>query len=358
MDKLTDKKALLANIRLSENDNFKDDENAILNTYRLQSENTSSLAIKILSIFGGFLAMLAFVGFLFVGGLYKSEIGLLSFGIIFIIAAVWLNSVYDKLIIDTFSISIYIAGLILFFMGITGLKVDDSVAIVFIILFAITSLILVQNYILSFISVVIISGSFIYLIFENDVYNLLHVYIALFSILLAYVFLNEAKIISKHHKISKLYNPLRIGLIFSLLFGLSILGKKGFVKISENYIWISSVVLCIVIFYVVNKIMNINELKKTQSKTIIYSLTLLILLPTLFAPSIPGAILIILLSFLVNYKSGFVIGIISLIYFISQYYYDLNFTLLTQSILLFSSGIAFILAYIFISKNTTIDEKI
>ena len=46
------------------------------------------------------------------------------------------------------------------------------------------------------------------------------------------------------------------------------------------------------------------------------------------------------------------------IYFISQYYYDLNFTLLTKSILLFSSGVLFLLLYLFTHKNLTQNEKI
>jgi len=82
------------------------------------------------------------------------------------------------------------------------------------------------------------------------------------------------------------------------------------------------------------------------------------LVSTIFSPSISGAMIIVLLSFLVNYKTGLAIGIISLIYFISQYYYDLNFTLLTKSIILFSSGIVFLLFYLFTTKKLNSNEKI
>jgi hypothetical protein len=63
MDKLTNKKALLDSIRLSEGTKFVCNEKAILDEYQIQGDNKSSLAIKILSIFGGFLATLAFLGF-------------------------------------------------------------------------------------------------------------------------------------------------------------------------------------------------------------------------------------------------------------------------------------------------------
>ena len=117
MDKLTSKRALLDSIRLSEGAKFECDENAIYEEYTTQGENKSSLAIKVLSIFGGFLATLSFLGFLAIAGLYNSEFGLLIFGIGFIISAIWLNKAYDKLIIDTFSISIYVIGFALLSFG-------------------------------------------------------------------------------------------------------------------------------------------------------------------------------------------------------------------------------------------------
>ena len=95
MDKLTNRMALLDTIRLSEGVNFECDEKAILNEYNLQKENKSSLSIKILSVFGGFLGMLSFLGFLALAGLYDSEFGLLLFGTGFIVAAIWLNKEYD-----------------------------------------------------------------------------------------------------------------------------------------------------------------------------------------------------------------------------------------------------------------------
>jgi uncharacterized membrane protein len=176
--------------------------------------------------------------------------------------------------------------------------------------------------------------------------------------MLAYFFLNEAKIISSNRKLSKLYNPIRIGLLISLLFGLVAIGKRHLIPISQNYFWLSSIIMILVILYLVHSIIKINEIKSVRSKIQIYILSCLILISTIFSPSISGAIVIVLLSFLVNYKTGIIIGIISFIYFISQYYYDLNFTLLTKSIILFSSGIVFLLFYLFTIKKLNANEKI
>lgn len=358
MDKLTNKKALLDSIRLLEGDKFEYDEKTILEEYSTQGENKSSLAIKILSIFGGFLATLAFLGFLAIAGLYNSELGLLIFGIGFIISAIWLNKLYDKLIIDTFSISIYVKGFALLALGLSEMKVDENIIAILIGLIALSSLIVTQNFILSFISVLAISGSFLFLIISNNSYDLIHLYVAINTLILTYLFLNEAKIISSNKKLSQLYNPFRIGIVISLLFGLISVGKRHLIPISQNYIWLSSIVLFLVTMYLVYTIIKINEINTVKSKAMIYTLSTLILVSTMFSPSISGAIVIILLSFLVNYKTGLAIGIISIIYFISQYYYDLNFTLLTKSIILFVSGIMFLLFYLFTTKNLSVNEKI
>ena len=61
MDKRTNVKAFIDRIRTSEGVNFEYDEDAILKEYNALEEQKSSLTIKILSIFGGFLATLAFL---------------------------------------------------------------------------------------------------------------------------------------------------------------------------------------------------------------------------------------------------------------------------------------------------------
>jgi len=358
MEKLTNIKTLIKRIGLSEGGNFEYDEKAILDEYQNQEENQSSLSIKILSILGGFMAAIAFVAFLELTGLIHSKLGLLIFGFGFIIAAVWLTIASDKLIIDTFSISIFVTGFILVHNAFRLIRFDENYTAISIAGIALIALFLTQNYILSFISVLIVSGSVFYLIILNHLYDSIHLYIGIYTLLLTYVFLNEAKIISINIKLSKLYDPVRIGLIFSLLFGLIAIGKKHLIKISENHIWLSSIVMFFVIIYLVNIIIKILEIQSVKGKILIYVLTGLMLIPTVFSPAISGAIIIVLLSFLVNYKTGFVIGIISFIYFVSQYYYDLNFTLLTKSIIMFSTGIVFLLFYLFTAKKLDTNEKI
>jgi len=352
-----DIKELLDYFQNTDENLLKFDEEAIVSAYQKNNDN-QSLSIKILSVLGGVLASLAFLGFLFIVGLYNSDLGLLVFGGIFIAGAIWINKEYDRIIIDTVSVSSFIIGFILIGFGLGQLKVNEDIVSVIFIIIAFSSLSIVQNYILSFVSVLIINGSILTLIISNDTYNLIHFYVSVLALTIVYFFLKEAKIITINKTFSKLYNPIRIGLIFSLLSGLVFLGKRGILPVSTDYIWISSIIIISSIIYLISTLCNLLHITASRHKISIYIFTLLTLLPTALSPAISGAILIILLSFMVNYKTGLAIGIISFIYFISQYYYDLNFNLLTKSILLFLSGILFIGLYLFTHKKLTSNEKV
>lgn len=336
-------------------ESFKFDEEAIFLAYKQDNVN-QSLSIKILSVLGGILASLAFVGFLYIAGLYKSEIGLLVIGGIFIVSSIWISKKYDKIIIDTISVSCFIIGFILIGISCYQLKVHENIISIIFILIAFSSLVIVRNYMLSFVSVLIIHGSILSLIVLNKDYHFIHLYVSFLAVTMAYIFLKEASIIKMSKALSKLYNPIKIGLIFSFISGLFFLGKKGILPI--NYIWTSSIIIISIVIYLISTLFNALNTTKKSHKISIYILTTFVLLPTALSPAISGAILVILLSFLVNYKTGFVIGIISFMYFISQYYYDLNFTLLTKSIILFSTGILFIVLYLFTHKQLTEDEKV
>jgi len=334
------------------------DNEAIIVEYQ-KNNGTQSLAIKILSVFGGILASLAFLGFLLIAGLYDSKAGLLIFGAIFIAGAIYSSKKFDKkIILDTIIVSFFIIGFLLIGIALATTKANENVMCVLFIIIAFLAIIIAQNYILSFISTLIISGSILSLILLNNSYELIHIYIAAFVAIITYFFLNEAKIITTNKTLSKLYNPIRTGLAFSFLAGLALVGKKGLLSISPDFIWLSSVITISAVIYLLHNLFEVLNINKIQHKVVIYIFIVFALLPTAFSPAISGAILLILLSFYVNYKTGLVLGVVAFIYFISQYYYDLNLTLLTKSILLFSSGVLFIVLYLFTHKKLTTNEKI
>lgn len=350
MESIKRHKELLEQILKTNGESFEYDENAILEEFQQKDNQTATLAIKILSVFGGLMATLAFLGFLVIVGLYKSELGLVTFGIGFLAVAIGLNKLSDSLLLDTFCITLYISGFLMLAFGLHEFKMDENLIALLISFIALSSLLITQNFMLSFISIMTVSSSFLYLIFHNSYYNIIHFYLALYAILICCIYIFEAKLIASHKKLANLYAPLRIGSIFSFLLGLLCVGKKDAIPVSENYIWISSIFIISLLIYLISDLLKVLQIKKIKNKVMVYILSILILSTTLFSPAISGALLIILLSFKVHHKTGFAIGIIALLYFISQYYYDLSFTLLTKSIMLMISGIGFLLLYVITNK--------
>ncbi len=349
-------KDLLDHLQQTEGAGFEFDETGIFGEIRKSESEKASLATKILSIVGGFIATTSFIGFIFSAGLEKSSTMLLLTGLIFIGLAIYVNKKYDRLILDTSAISAFVMGFVLLGIGTDQLKLDWNVACIAFIVISIGTLLITSSLMLSFISVLIIGGSFISLIISNKHYDLIHLYNAIFSILLIWGYLNEAKIITRSREICKLYNPVRTGLIFSLIIGLFVVGKRDLVKISADYVWLSSVVTIPIILYLVYRIIQIIKIGNRKSEILIYSLSALILLPIAFAPAISGALLILLVSFFANYRTGITLGIIATVYFITQYYYDLNLMLLEKSLILFSTGILFLLFY-FLTNQSKSNEK-
>ena len=358
MNKENNIKEILNQIQHSEGESFIYDEIAIENEYKKLSAEPSGLAIKVVSIFGGILAAMAFIGFLIIAGLYDSETGLIFFGLVFIGIAIYINLKFDKLILDTFSITAFLIGFYLLAFGLISLHLNENLICLLFIIIALISLYISQNYILSFIAVLIINGSLLYMTVNFRSYHLIHIYNAVLLAALCYFFLNEAKLITYGRTISKLYNPLRTGLIISVITGLVFVGKKQLFYFSSDYRWLSSIITIPLIIYVVSVICDILKVRKLQTKILIYGTILAFLLPTVYSPAISGSLLIILLSFLVTYKTGLAFGVIAFIYFISQFYYDLSFTLLTKSMILLLSGIILLLLYLFTFKQLKKNEEI
>jgi len=332
------------------------DVDKITAVYQKNDHGHQSIAVKILSVVGGMLASLAFIGFLFLVGLYESEIGLFFLGAVGIIGSALVSKKADSIITDTICVSFFIIGFVLLGIGLDKMQVDADVIFTVFAIVAFGALVFAQTYILSFVSLLIVNGSILTLILSNHQYNLVNVYVIAIALVMAYFFLKEAVIITSSKILSKLYNPVRTGLIFSFLAGLVLVGKNGLVPTYFNYNWVCSAVIIAAIVYVVFRLFDVLNITKLQHKIVNSIFTVLVLLPTLSSPAISGAILIILLSFLINDKTGLVLGLLAFIYFISQYYYDLNLTLLTKSILMFSSGILFIIIYLFTHKKLTTHE--
>ncbi len=352
-----DKIVLLKQIESQEGAGFEMDEKSILMEYDKKHENSRGMAIKVLSIFGGILSCLAFLGFLFILGIYSSSWGMFVMGIGLIAGSILLTNRFEKLVVDAISVSIYVLGFILLVAALSSFVFHEDALLLVSIVISMATLFLARNYLLSFISVVVVGASLLLLIISNDAYEAVHFYIILYAVGITYTMLEEASLLAISPLSIRLYNPLRIGLIVSLLMGILMLGRDGLIPMSNSLVWISFVVLILCILFTIRAIIADLKIAPKNKAYGIYALSLLTLLPAVLAPAISGSLLIVLLAFKTNYRTGFVIGLVALVYAIGQYYYDLQFTLLTKSIMLMASGALFLLFHFYLKKQRS-NEKI
>jgi len=340
--------SLLDNIRQSEGSSFEFDEATIRKEYDKASGSSSSLIIKIIIVLGGTLATFSFFGFLIAAGLNDNSKAEIILGIILIGAGIFLNKKFDKLIIDTFSISTYGLGYLILGLGIDQFGNEDNYICLAFILLALISIAITKNYILVFVSVLIINGSILGLISINESFHFIHPYIFLLILIFLFWNLSEAKIISRK-RISRLYDPVRIGLIFSLISALVYIGIRDLVPV--HYTWIPSLITIPVILYLVSVTMKSLRIENRSDRIKIYIISTALLVSAFFAPAISGSMIIILLSYRVSHRTGVAIGIASVVYFIIQYFYDLHISLLAKSGVLFFYGMILLIIYLLTYKD-------
>lgn len=318
-------------------------------------EQKNNLTIHVVSIIGGILTAIFLLGFLALSSIIDSQETSLIAGCVLMIATLTISRLIIKPFLDAMNITLYIAGCVLLAFGIS-----DNVNILFGVLIGVSILtfLLSKGFILPFLSVILFNISLFGEIahWSSSWYPL---QIAVVPIVAAFLLTNlyERRLLNrlKEGNFSSKYRPFHAGLFISSIFALS--GTSSTYLTSGMNEWIISVFLWMGILLMVHKIMRVMEVENPASKAGIYLLSVVICLPTLFAPYVSGSLLLILICFHYGYKAECGAALLLFVYSISKYYYDLNITLLVKSLTLFFIGIALITAWYFFTQKRTNNEK-
>ena len=344
----------LKNLQEKHGDSFSFDQEAIEREVAIQSSQFSNLAVKILSVIGGFLGSLFFLGFLMILGMYDTPLGALVMGVVLIIVALGIDRNDTSVLLDTVSISNFLIGGFLIGFGLVEqMNGNENFLIIAAMVIAMISFFFAKGFMLRLICVLIFNGSWLALILENRINSAFHFQIIFLLVGFLYLSLYEAKLISKNVFWNLIYKPLHAGFLLSLSFALFLLANSWKMEIYFFNDWISSAAIFIANLFVVSKIMEGLKLGGKENKIWIYGLSVFVFLPTFLMPSIGGAILVLLASYHIGHRAGITLGMIGLVYFGMQFYYDLNLTLLIKSITLMISGVMFLSAYYFYNKIFT-----
>ncbi len=358
MAKLDHLKTVIEELQQSEGEGF------VLNQMNLSEEimkyekENVSLFIKVITILGGLLGstfLVASISILF--RLNSKPTLILGFAIFLIVISVLASRFNKTLIFDTSFVSILLWGSFLVSISLSQLKVDEQFICVSYLLIGVFTIVASKNSYQSLIALLMIAGSLFWLIHVSKYVWLFHGYIIVVVIALVQIFQNEAMIITSKSVLKKIYAPLKIGLIIILLFSLGVMSDKSVMHFDVKYPWISSIVLLVAVILFSRSLMNKLDIVENNNKALVYLIGLIVLGLTSVSPGIVGSILVLLLCFYVNYKTGYVIGGLSLIYFIIMFYYELDYSLLIKSELLLAAGALFGGIYFLSARKMVTDEK-
>lgn len=315
----------------------------------------NNLTIQVVSIIGGILTAIFFLGFLALASIIRSEESSLIIGCLLIVATLTISRFVVKPFLDAMNITFYVAGCILFIFGISA---NVNILFCSLLVISILTFFLTKGFILPFLSVILFNISLF-----GEIAHLFSSWyplqVAIVPLVAAFLFANvfETKLLARLQGNTSKYKPFHTGLFISCLIALS--GASiDFLTTGMNE-WIISVFLWIGLLIMIQRIMRVMGGTNNLMKQIgIYGLSILICLPTVFAPYLSGSLLLIMVCFHFGYKTECGASLLLFIYAISKYYYDLNVTLLVKSITLFFIGIAFIVAWYYFTQKRTKHEKI
>ena len=307
------------------------------------------LGIKLLSIAGGLLATSTFMGFVFLIA-SSSEGIMVVFGLMAIIGAVFLDSKVNNTILDSACIGAYLTGFLMISHGLGGVKNDNILPIVYIGI-ALLTIICTKGVMLNFISLMVVNGSLLALISINNVYQLTQFLTGTLAWGYTLVCILEPKLLASGRQVNIRFIPLRNGLLFSFLAMLLYHTMKMVPEQYHDNEWISSVMIICTFLFVLRYLIGFLQITKPLTQVLVYALSLLVLLPAIYAPAICGALLLIAVSFHFGHRTGLIMGCIAFIYFVGQYYYSLHYTLLQKSVMMFVTGVLFLIAWFVFKKQ-------
>lgn len=269
-------------------------------------EQKSSLIIQVLSVLGGLLTAGFFIGLLMLMDVTETTTSCLIVSILLITTAILASRYISKPFMDAINITFYIAGCLIPF-----LSISDQLFIPLIVVSAL-AFFFSRGFLLPFIAVLSFNLSLFTKISEAlSFHNPFQ--IAAIPIIIAFLLLNlfENKLLTGIPEKYQKYKSVHAGLFVSSLFVLGGLSTFN----SEDWAFSPFVYLC-------------------------------------------GSLLLILLCFHYAYKKEFAASILLFVFTVSKFYYDLNLTLLTKSMLLFFTGIVFIIAWYLFTQKGKRHEKI
>ncbi|ODS85041.1 MAG: hypothetical protein ABS46_02310 [Cytophagaceae bacterium SCN 52-12] len=339
-----------------ENQEFRFNEDAIRRTCDSRERNPGHMAIRVLVILGTLLSAGLIVSMLFSFGIYDSAAAMLITGITGLVAGMWNHLKRQSDVTDTISISLLLMGYASIAFALVEWKVDTGLICGALIMISLACFILSKNFILPFLGLVSACIClFIWVQAKCPPVFIPLLYSVLAAALLP-VYLYEGNLlVLLRKKASSHYQPLRTGLLVSVLAGLYIF-SPFFLKGSQefpfkHYQLYFSVPVSLICLLAVARLLQETQSALRSWKIAVFPVIALVLGLTLFAPAIGLSLYLLVITFYNAHKTGIIISIVSLCFAIGLYYYDLHFSLLVKSMLMILPGLVFLAGYRLVTRE-------
>lgn len=317
----------------------------------------ANLAVRILSVAGGLLAAICLILFLaLTSDISRSGVAMSVIGILFIAAAIVGNRMVSQLFLDTFITAFYVAGCVALCYAMADSRWNIHLICLVFLLIGMLTFLCSKGVFFPLLAVLLFNGALTWLIMARvERVEISQLPVLLMGVVFVVLNLCEAKIVTVHPAMKRLIRPLHTGFFLSFACGLVWMSGVGY---TFNWsVGILSVFTWVGIALMLRQVMEVMKIEKPETRIGVYVVCLALLIPTVFAPSLSGALLLLLLCFAYGYKVEVGASLVLLIYTIVKYYYDLQLTLLVKSGTLFFTGAALLLVWYFFTKHTRRHEE-
>jgi len=316
--------------------------------------------VKVLLAFSGWLAALFILGFIAIGfeDIFKNNSAVLILGTIMIAAAFAMLRIHKNEFLDHLALATSLAGQALVVYAIFDMAAhNEIIAWLLVALLQLPLLMFMPNFVHRVFSSFIAALAFYMALAEVDSS---YIAAAVVMFIAAFCWLNEFCYAQHIKKIRAIAYGLTLAIITlkgTTLFGLNALGEQLYENQTE--LWIGELLIGFVGLYVVWGLLQRNG-KTISDRLFIAALvaTILVCVVSIKVQGITIGMVILLLGFSRTNRILIALGIISLIFYISSYYYLLDTTLIHKSLNLFVVGTIFLGIRWLMTRIIPIDKEV
>ncbi|HLV31528.1 MAG TPA: DUF4401 domain-containing protein [Chitinispirillaceae bacterium] len=309
----------------------------------VDSETNVPWFVKIITIFGACVGSLLFLGFLLISHLLSSEESMIITGSVFVLSGIAVTYANKRnYLSDSLSLSLSILGQVLLGIGI-GAKAIEFNTVCYAGLVVETLIYLfAQSYTHKFLSVILIPACLLGIIWNSPIFEATHFLIGGLAVASVLIWTNELPLQIRLNKLPCFFVPTAYGLVLGLLLTLVLSINSKFFVVYINHWYITSLISFFSLSFLLYK--SLCQSLGISKKTFWLVLTIIAILfaPTVHAPGIISSVLIIILGFTRSNRILLTLGIVFLATFIISFYYSLQQTLLTKSLMLMLTGVLFL----------------